>query len=145
MPRGTASTRNWALGSQQILHLYGDTTLEFPESAEYVKRFKKEHPKRWLLRLKIKIKTLMNSANSLDRHRESCGGVVLFLKLEQSRERFKRCSKIKRESLLSMVSVEGNPIHETNMIVNQIVRKSQFREPLLPSLTGWTLMCGCIC
>lgn len=34
-----------ALGSQQILHLYGDTTLEFPESAEYVKRFKKEHPK----------------------------------------------------------------------------------------------------
>ena len=34
-----------ALGSQQVLHIYGDTTLEFPESAEYVKRFKKEHPK----------------------------------------------------------------------------------------------------
>lgn len=34
-----------ALGSQQILHLYGDTTLEFPESYEYVKRFRKEHPK----------------------------------------------------------------------------------------------------
>lgn len=34
-----------ALGTQQVLHIYGDTTLEFPESAEYVKRFKKEHPK----------------------------------------------------------------------------------------------------
>lgn len=34
-----------ALGNQQVLHIYGDTTLEFPESAEYVKRFKKEHPK----------------------------------------------------------------------------------------------------
>ena len=29
-----------ALGTQQVLHLYGDTTLEFPESAKYVKRFK---------------------------------------------------------------------------------------------------------
>ena len=34
-----------ALGTQEILHLYGDTTLEFPESKEYVKRFRKEHPK----------------------------------------------------------------------------------------------------
>lgn len=32
-----------ALGNQQVLHLYGDTTLEFPESAKYVKRFKAEH------------------------------------------------------------------------------------------------------
>ena len=34
-----------ALGTQQVLHLYGDTTLEFPESAEYVARFKKDHKK----------------------------------------------------------------------------------------------------
>jgi len=34
-----------ALGSQQILHIYGDTTLEFPETAKYVKRFKEEHHK----------------------------------------------------------------------------------------------------
>lgn len=34
-----------ALGTQQVLHIYGDTTLEFPESAEYVRRFKSEHPK----------------------------------------------------------------------------------------------------
>jgi len=33
------------LGMQQILHIYGDTTLEFPVSEEYVKRFKKAHPK----------------------------------------------------------------------------------------------------
>lgn len=45
-----------ALGSQQILHLYGDTTLEFPESAEYVKRFKKEHPKTLVVTSKNKDK-----------------------------------------------------------------------------------------
>lgn len=45
-----------ALGTQQILHLYGDTTLEFPESAEYVKRFKKEHPKTLVITSKNKDK-----------------------------------------------------------------------------------------
>lgn len=45
-----------ALGSQQILHLYGDTTLEFPESAEYVKRFKAEHPKTLVVTSKNKDK-----------------------------------------------------------------------------------------
>ena len=45
-----------ALGSQQILHLYGDTTLEFPQSAEYVKRFKKEHPKTLIITSKNKDK-----------------------------------------------------------------------------------------
>lgn len=45
-----------ALGSQQILHLYGDTTLEFPQSAEYVKRFKKEHPKTLIVTSKNKEK-----------------------------------------------------------------------------------------
>ena len=34
-----------ALGTQQILHIYGDTTLEFPQSTDYIKRFRKEHPK----------------------------------------------------------------------------------------------------
>ena len=34
-----------ALSDQQILHIYGDTTLEYPETLEYVKRFRKEHPK----------------------------------------------------------------------------------------------------
>lgn len=34
-----------ALSSQQILHVYGDTTLEFPETKEYVARFRKAHPK----------------------------------------------------------------------------------------------------
>lgn len=45
-----------ALGSQKILHLYGDTTLEFPESAEYIKRFKKEHPKTLVVTSKNKDK-----------------------------------------------------------------------------------------
>lgn len=34
-----------ALSNPQILHVYGDTTLEFPETKEYVSRFKKAHPK----------------------------------------------------------------------------------------------------
>lgn len=34
-----------ALSEPGVLHIFGDTTLEFPETYEYVKRFKKEHPK----------------------------------------------------------------------------------------------------
>lgn len=34
-----------ALSNEQILHIYGDTTLEFPETKDYVARFKKAHPK----------------------------------------------------------------------------------------------------
>lgn len=45
-----------ALGNQQVLHLYGDTTLEFPESEKYVKRFKAEHPKTLVLTAKNKDK-----------------------------------------------------------------------------------------
>lgn len=45
-----------ALGTQQILHIYGDTTLEFPESAQYVKRFKAEHPKTLVVTSKNKDK-----------------------------------------------------------------------------------------
>lgn len=33
-----------ALGTDSIIHIYGDTTLEYPESEEYIKRFKKIHP-----------------------------------------------------------------------------------------------------
>lgn len=33
-----------ALSNPKILHIFGDTTLEFPKTEEYVKRFKKAHP-----------------------------------------------------------------------------------------------------
>ncbi len=33
-----------ALSEPKILHIFGDTTLEFPETMKYVDRFKKEHP-----------------------------------------------------------------------------------------------------
>lgn len=33
-----------ALSNEEILHIFGDTTLEFPETYAYVDRFKKEHP-----------------------------------------------------------------------------------------------------
>ncbi len=41
----TSSLVMRALSSGEILHIYGDTTLEFPETKEYVERFKKEHNK----------------------------------------------------------------------------------------------------
>ncbi len=34
-----------ALGHPEIMHIFGDTTLEFPSTYEYVKRFRKTHPK----------------------------------------------------------------------------------------------------
>jgi phosphoadenosine phosphosulfate reductase len=34
-----------ALSNPQILHIFGDTTLEFPETTEYVARFKADHKK----------------------------------------------------------------------------------------------------
>ena len=34
-----------ALGNPSIIHLYGDTTLEFPESERYVKRFRENNRK----------------------------------------------------------------------------------------------------
>ena len=33
-----------ALSNPRILHIFGDTTLEFPETERYIDRFKKEHP-----------------------------------------------------------------------------------------------------
>ena len=33
-----------ALGTDKVIHIYGDTTLEYPETAIYLKEFKKIHP-----------------------------------------------------------------------------------------------------
>ena len=33
-----------ALQTNEVIHIYGDTTLEYPESAVYVSRFRKDHP-----------------------------------------------------------------------------------------------------
>lgn len=38
-------TRALGDGKQKILHIFGDTTLEFPSTYEYVERYKKSHPK----------------------------------------------------------------------------------------------------
>lgn len=40
----TSSLVMRALSEPKVLHIFGDTTLEFPETIEYVKRFKKENP-----------------------------------------------------------------------------------------------------
>ena len=54
-----------ALGTQQILHIYGDTTLEFPETTKYVARFKKEHPKTPMVTSKNKDKDFMELCEQL--------------------------------------------------------------------------------
>lgn len=42
-------TRALDSGNQKILHIFGDTTLEFPKTYEYVERYKKAHPKTLIL------------------------------------------------------------------------------------------------
>ena len=54
-----------ALGSDDVLHIYGDTSLEFPETLEYVARFKKVHPKTPLLSAKNKDKNFMQLCEQL--------------------------------------------------------------------------------
>lgn len=34
-----------ALATDKLLHIFGDTTLEFPDTIDYVKRYRREHPK----------------------------------------------------------------------------------------------------
>lgn len=41
----TADLVTRALSNPQIMHIFGDTTLEFPFTYEYVERFKQNHPK----------------------------------------------------------------------------------------------------
>lgn len=45
-----------ALGMPTVIHIFGDTTLEFPMTEEYAKRFKKAHPKTPFLSAKNKEK-----------------------------------------------------------------------------------------
>lgn len=45
-----------AMGEKKVLHIFGDTTLEFPTTYEYVERFKKEHPRTPVLSVKNKEK-----------------------------------------------------------------------------------------
>ena len=40
----TADIVTKALGNPSLVHIFGNTTLEFPQTVEYAKRFKKNHP-----------------------------------------------------------------------------------------------------
>lgn len=52
----TADLVTRALSNPKIMHIFGDTTLEFPFTYEYVARFKKEHPKTPLISARNKEK-----------------------------------------------------------------------------------------
>ena len=43
-----------ALGREDIIHIYGDTTLEYPETGVYLKKFREVHPKTTMLIAKNK-------------------------------------------------------------------------------------------
>lgn len=133
-----------ALGNQQVLHLYGDTTLEFPESAKYVKRFKAEHPKTLVITAKNKDKNFEELCEQLGPPSRVMRWCCTFLRPVRSRERFRRCLKIRRESLRSTVSEGVSQIPEINTTENRTARRLQYKGQFLRSLTGWTLMYGCI-
>lgn len=48
-----------ALNTAQIAHIFGDTTLEFPETLAYIQRFRKEHPKTLIMTAENKEKDFM--------------------------------------------------------------------------------------
>ena len=52
-------TRALGDGEHKILHIFGDTTLEFPSTYEYVERYKKQHPKTPVLSSRNKDKDFM--------------------------------------------------------------------------------------
>ena len=52
----TADLVTRALSNPQIMHIFGDTTLEFPYTYEYVQRFKMNHPKTPLISARYKEK-----------------------------------------------------------------------------------------
>lgn len=54
-----------SLGTQQVLHIFGDTTLEFPETMEYVQRFKQEHPRTPVISSRNKNKEFYELAEQL--------------------------------------------------------------------------------
>lgn len=52
----TADLVTRALSNPQIMHIFGDTTLEFPFTYEYINRFKQKHPKTPLISARNKEK-----------------------------------------------------------------------------------------
>lgn len=48
-----------ALNTTQIAHIFGDTTLEFPQTLDYIARFRKEHPKILVMTAENKEKDFM--------------------------------------------------------------------------------------
>ncbi|MFI3254038.1 MAG: phosphoadenosine phosphosulfate reductase family protein [Eubacteriales bacterium] len=69
-----------ALSTPSIIHIFGNTTLEFPYTYEYVKRFKEHNKKPPCWSLKIKSRIFLSYAKHLDLPVVPCVGVALILK-----------------------------------------------------------------
>lgn len=58
-------TRALGDGDKKILHIFGDTTLEFPSTYAYVERYKKQHPKTPVLSSRNKDKDFMELCKTI--------------------------------------------------------------------------------
>lgn len=54
-----------ALCKEEIVHIYGDTTLEYPESVEYISRYRKQHPRVPMITAKNKDQDFFDLCNRI--------------------------------------------------------------------------------
>lgn len=129
---------------EKLLHLFGDTTLEFPYTLEYVKQYKKTYRDASCVLLRIRIKTLRNFVRLSVRQAGLCAGVVPYLRPVRSTARLNRCLKIKQRSFRFRESVEVSRQVEANMKELPKIPRLESSKRQNRSLTGMTLMSGSI-
>lgn len=61
----TADLAVRALADPSLVHIFGDTTLEFPATIEYAQRFRKNHPKAFFMVAKNNDQEFMNVASDI--------------------------------------------------------------------------------
>ena len=94
-----------ALSTPQIMHIFGDTTLEFPFTYTYVERFKKNHPKTPVISARNKEKDFEELCKLIGPpSRVGCVGAVLFLKREPYRKKIRSLYRDKKQILTFMGS-----------------------------------------
>ena len=76
-----------AMGNPSIIHLFGNTTLEYPDTIEYVERFKKNNRKTPVLVSQNTQQDFLSCASSSDLQAECSDGAARFLRLVLSARR----------------------------------------------------------
>lgn len=131
-----------ALGTEEILHIYGDTTLEFPETKEYVARFKKVHPKTPVLISRNKDKDFFELCDQLGPPSRVMRWCCTIFKTGTIQRKITALFRGKTKILTFLVSGGASQILAANMSGNRTARKLPFKRQFLPLLTGWTSTSG---